>query len=118
MAAAWSPNPKRAPLYLDVPGADGVSQADVLAKWSANAPLAMLDQYVGDMRRYRAIAIDVGDRDGLKADAQRLHERLESYGIANSFDLFQGDHTNRVAFRFQDYVIPFFAKNLSFDAKR
>ena len=118
VGAAWSPNPKRPPLYLDVPGTEGVSQADILAKWSANAPLAMLDQYVGEMRRYRAIAIDVGDRDGLKTDALRLHERLESYGIANSFDLYQGDHTNRVAFRFQDYVLPFFAKNLSFDAKR
>ena len=31
-AAAWSPNPKNPPLYLDLPTKDGVVQADVIAK--------------------------------------------------------------------------------------
>lgn len=118
VAAAWSPNPKRPPLYLDVPGADGVDQKALLAKWAANAPLAMIDQYVGNMRRYRAIAIDVGDEDGLRTDARKFHEMLDSYGIANSFDLYKGTHTSAVAFRFQDFVLPFFAKHLSFDKKQ
>ena len=39
-AAAWSPNPKSPPLYLDLPTKDGVVQQDVLARWAANAPLA------------------------------------------------------------------------------
>ena len=38
----------------------------------------------GDLRRYRAIAIDVGDQDGLRADAAKLHEALDRYGIANT----------------------------------
>jgi enterochelin esterase-like enzyme len=63
-AAAWSPNPKNPPLYLDLPTKDGAVQQDVIAKWAANAPLAFVDQYVGNLRQYRAIAIDVGDRDG------------------------------------------------------
>jgi hypothetical protein len=37
-AAAWSPNPKNPPLYLDLPMKDGVAQPDVLARWAANAP--------------------------------------------------------------------------------
>src|SRR5690349_11052811 len=37
-AAAWSPNPNKPPLYLDLPTA-GNEQA-VLARWAANAPLA------------------------------------------------------------------------------
>src|SRR5918911_3339160 len=57
-AAAWSPDPKNPPLYLDLPTKDGVPQPDVLARWAANAPLAFVDQYVGSLRRYRAIAID------------------------------------------------------------
>jgi enterochelin esterase-like enzyme len=84
-AAAWSPNPKNPPLYLDLPTKDGVSQSDVLAKWTANAPLAFVDQYVGSLRQYRAIAIDVGDQDGLRNDAGKLHEVLDKYGISNSF---------------------------------
>jgi enterochelin esterase-like enzyme len=113
-AAAWSPNPKKPPLYLDLPVKDGVVQPDVLAKWAANAPLAFVDQYVGNLRRYRAIAIDVGDKDGLKGDAQALHDVLDRYGIANSFDIYEGDHTSRVAWRFQDQLIPFFSDHLDF----
>ena len=59
-AAAWSPNPKNPPLYLDLPAKDGVVDPAVIAKWAANAPLALIDQYIGSLRRYRAIAIDVG----------------------------------------------------------
>ncbi|WP_242123802.1 alpha/beta fold hydrolase [Sphingobium sp. Sx8-8] len=113
-AAAWSPNPKSPPLYLDLPVKDGVVQPQILARWAANAPLAFVDQYVGNLRRYRAIAIDVGDRDGLKGDAQTLHEVLDRYGIGNSFQIYEGDHTSRVAWRFQDELIPFFSRNLDF----
>lgn len=113
-AAAWSPNPKNPPLYLDLPTKDGVPQPDVLARWAANAPLAFVDQYVGSLRRYRAISIDVGDQDGLRADAGKLHEVLDRYGIANGFEVYQGTHTSRVAERFQNHVLPFFSRTLCF----
>ena len=116
-AAAWSPNPRKPPLYLDMPMKDGVVQPDVVAKWAANAPLAFVDQYISNLRRYRAIAIDVGDKDGLKADAQTLHDVLDSYGITNSFEIYEGDHTNKVAWRFQDKLIPFFSTNLDFEVR-
>lgn len=115
-AAAWSPNPKNPPLYLDLPTKDGVLQPDVLARWTANAPLSFLDQYVGNLRRYRAIAIDVGNQDGLRNDAAKLHEALEKYGIANSFEVYQGTHTSKVADRFQNYVLPFFSRTLCFQS--
>jgi hypothetical protein len=86
----------------------------VLAKWAANAPLAFVDQYVGSLRRYRAISIDVGDQDGLRNDAGKLHEALDRYGIANSFELYQGTHTSKVADRFQNHVMPFFSRGLCF----
>jgi enterochelin esterase-like enzyme len=111
-AAAWSPNPKNPPLYLDLPAKDGVVQQEVLAKWAANAPLAFVDQYIGNLRQYKAIAIDVGDQDGLRAGAAKLHEILDSYGIANTFEVYPGTHTSAVAVRFQNFVMPFFSKNL------
>jgi enterochelin esterase-like enzyme len=116
-AAAWSPNPKKPPLYLDLPVENGQVQPEVLAKWAANAPLAFFDQYVGQLRRYKAIAMDVGDRDGLKVDATKLHESMDRYGVANSFEIYPGDHTSDVARRFQDQVVPFFSKNLAFTAR-
>ena len=116
-AAAWSPNPKNPPLYLDLPLGD--NQQVVMAKWAANAPLAFIDQYIPGLRRYRAISIDVGDQDGLRADAGKLHDVLDRYGIANSFEVYPGTHTSDVAVRFQEHVMPFFSRTLSFEpAKR
>ena len=115
-AAAWSPNPKNPPLYLDLATKDGQPQPDVLAKWAANAPLAFVDQYIGALRQYRAIALDVGDQDGLRVDTGRLHEVLDKYGIANSFEVYPGTHTSKVADRFQNHVTPFFSQNLCFQA--
>ncbi|MET3663407.1 alpha/beta fold hydrolase [Caulobacter sp. 1776] len=111
-AAAWSPNPTKPPLFLDLPVENGVARPDVLAKWAANAPLAFVDQYVSALSRYKAIAIDVGDRDGLKEDAGKLHAALDRYGIRNSFEIYPGDHTSGVPFRLQDHVLPFFSQNL------
>jgi enterochelin esterase-like enzyme len=111
-AAAWSPDPKNPPLYLDLPRKEGEPRPEVIAKWAANAPLAFIDQYVGNLRQYRAIAIDVGDQDGLRLDTIKLHEVLDTYGIANSFEVYHGTHTSAVADRFQNYVIPFFSRNL------
>jgi S-formylglutathione hydrolase FrmB len=113
-AAAWSPDPKNPPLYLDLPLKDGVAQPEILAKWAANAPLASIDQYIGNLRQYRAIAIDVGDQDGLRTDTGKLHDVLDRYGIAHSFEIYKGTHTSAVADRFQNHVLPFFSKNLCF----
>ena len=113
-AAAWAPNPKNPPLFLDLPVKDGTPQQEILNKFAANAPLSFVDQYVSDLKRYRAISIDVGDQDGLKAGATKLHEALDSYGIANSFEIYHGTHTSAVAVRFQNSVLPFFSKSLCF----
>ena len=71
-------------------------------------------QYIGDLRQYRAISMDVGDKDGLRTDTGKLHDVLDKYGIANSFEIYEGTHTSAVAVRFQNYVMPFFSKNLCF----
>jgi enterochelin esterase-like enzyme len=115
-AAAWAPNPKNSPLYFDLPTKDGVPLPEIVAKFSANSPLAFVDQYIGNLKHYRAIAMDVGDQDGLRFDATKLHNILDSYGVANSFEIYSGTHTSAVADRFQNHVLPFFSKNLCFTA--
>src|SRR6185312_11512319 len=83
VAAAWSPDPTKPPLYLDLPTANGAVDTSVVARWAANAPLAMLDQYAFNLKRYGAIAIDVGDQDGLRVDAGELHRRMSDLGVEN-----------------------------------
>ena len=114
-AAAWAPNPQAPPFYLDLPTKDGAPQADVLARFAANAPLAFIDQWIGNLRRYRAIAIDVGDQDGLRVDAGKLRDALDRYRIANTFEIYPGTHTSKVADRFQNHVLPFFHRTLCHD---
>ncbi len=114
-AAAWSPNPDNPPWFADLPTQNGQPRPDVLAKWDANAPLNFIDQYIRELRRYRAISIDVGDQDGLRADTSRLHEVLDQYKITHGFEIYSGDHTSRVSDRFQNHVLPFFSQNLCFD---
>jgi enterochelin esterase-like enzyme len=115
-AAAWAPNPNNPPLYFDLPTKDGVPQLEIVAKYAANAPLAFVDQYIGNLKRYRAISMDVGDQDGLRFDATKLHNIFDSYGIANTFEIYSGTHVSAVADRFQNHVLPFFSKNLCFTA--
>lgn len=116
-AAAWAPDPKNPPLYFDLPTRDGVPQPEIAAKFAANAPLAFVDQYIGNLKQYRAIAMDVGDQDGLRFDAIKLHTIFDNYGVANSFEIYSGTHTSAVADRFQNHVLPFFSKSLCFTAE-
>jgi enterochelin esterase-like enzyme len=116
-AAAWAPDPKNPPLYFDLPTKDGVPQPEIVAKFAANSPLAFVDQYIGNLKQYRAIAMDVGDQDGLRFDATKLHDILDKYGVANSFEIYPGTHTSAVADRFQNHVLPFFSKNLCITAE-
>jgi enterochelin esterase-like enzyme len=114
VAAAWSPDPTNPPLYLDLPYKNGELQQDVINKWAANAPLVFVDQYIRQLMRYRGIALDVGDQDQLKLDAQKLHKVLDQYGLTNSFEVYPGTHTSAVADRIQNHVIPFMSSNLCF----
>ena len=48
----------------------------------------------------------------LRVDTAKLHDVLDKYGIANSFEVYQGTHTSKVADRFQNHVMPFFSTNV------
>jgi S-formylglutathione hydrolase FrmB len=112
-AAAWAPNPNNPPDYFDLPFADGELDPLIAAKWLANAPLVMVDQYVPSLQRYRAIALDVGDADPLGADNLRLDAALTRLGVEHLFEQYEGDHGNRVRERFASKVLPFFSEHLA-----
>jgi S-formylglutathione hydrolase FrmB len=112
-AAAWSPNPKNAPLFLDLPYQNGVAQPQIAAKWQANAPLAMIDQYISNLRQYQAIGMDAGTRDQpIAGTVGTLDRILSDYGIRHVYETYEGDHTNHVAERLERKVLPFFAGSL------
>ncbi len=117
-SAAWSPDPNHPPLYLDTPGTTPATQTAVFDKWTANAPLAQIDQYIDNLRTLKAIALDVGDSDhGITDTTKELDKVLTSYKIPHYFAVYPGDHLNHIADRIETQVVPFFSKNLSFDSK-
>jgi len=101
------------PLFFDLPTKDGEIQPLVAAKWPANSPLVMVDQYVPALKTMRAIALDVGDKDPFVTTNRQLNESLTRLDIANSLEIYDGDHGNRVGERFVSKVLPFFSKQLS-----
>jgi enterochelin esterase-like enzyme len=111
-AAAWSPNPKNPPLYLDLPVKDGKVRPEIVAKWVANSPLEMLEQHVANLGKYYAIAVDIGTKDGLIKSNQELHAAMTKLRIPHYYEEYDGDHTNKVRERIELNVLPFFARNL------
>lgn len=117
-AAAWSPNPTNPPLFFDLPVKDGQFQPFIAAKWIANSPLAMVDQYVPNLKRYRAIAMDCGLQDPLIGSNKEFDEALTRLGIRHTFETFEGQHSDRLKDRIEQKVLPFFSSNLEFPKDR
>jgi S-formylglutathione hydrolase FrmB len=114
VAVTWSPNPNKPPFYADMATKDGVIDPLVIAKWSANAPVAMVPQYLPALHSMTAIGIDTGDKDFVNGDDKAMHAELLKFGIKHDWELYEGDHGNRVSERLEKVVFPFFARPLVF----
>jgi len=112
-AAAWAPNPQNPPEYFDLPTKNGELQPLVAAKWTANSPLLMVDQHVPSLKRYRAIAIEVGTRDPFLVLNTQLDQALTRLGVQHKFETYDGDHGSRIKVRFAENLLPFFTANLT-----
>jgi len=119
-AAAWSPNPKNPPFFIDLPLRDGEVVPEILARQNANTTLVAIHQHIPNLRLLKAIGIDAGTKDAsISAATSELDKVLTDYGIAHFYESYDGDHLNRIAERLQTKTLPFFSQNLAFEkAKR
>ncbi len=117
VAAAWSPDPNKPPFFSDLATSNGQIDPLVLAKWAANAPIALVAQYVPALRALTAIGLDTGDKDFVRADDEAMHAELQRFHIPHDWELFEGDHGNRFPERLEKVTFPFFARHLVFSAK-
>ncbi len=111
--AAWSPDPGNPPNYIYT-GLKDDETIDPLvsARFAANSPIVMAGQYVPALKRLEAIALDMGDKDFIGSGSKEFHLELDRYGIANSYDEYDGDHGNRLPERFRSKLLPFFGTHL------
>jgi len=112
-AAAWAPDPMNPPQFFDLPTKNGEIQPLIADKWVTNSPLVMVDQYVPNLKSYRAIAIDVGTQDPFLATNTQLDQAFTRLGVTHKFETYEGTHGNRITARFAAQVLPFFSENLA-----
>ena len=112
--AAWSPNPENPPFYLDLPVKNGEIQRNVEMKWVANRPLNSIDQYISNLKELKGIAFDAGARDqGIAASIRTLDGELNRNKVKHIFEIYEGDHINRIAERIENKMLQFFSDNLA-----
>jgi hypothetical protein len=121
LGAAWSPNPANRPFFADLPvarrGGESQRVEAVEARWSANMPVAMVDQYRTNLRRLRGIAFDVGTRDQfthIPPTNRAFAAALKRNGIPYSFEEYDGDHNDKAPHRIEAKLLPFFSRVLEF----
>ena len=115
-AAAWAPNPENPPFYLDLPYENGEVRQDIASKFAANRILYTIEQYIPNLRKLKAIAMDAGQQDtGISSSTRKLHDMLSKYDIHHMYESYQGNHTSHIADRIRTRTLPFFSEHLTFE---
>jgi S-formylglutathione hydrolase FrmB len=118
LAAAFSPNPNRPPLFVDFPLERREGQWErmdvVSAKWTEHYPLDMLPRSADRLKRLAGLAFDVGTRDELVPLSQltAMDTALTRAGVPHTFETYDGTHTSRIGERIITKVLPFFSRTL------
>lgn len=110
----WSPDPTD-PGFLKADTGlreDGTLDPLVNYRLAANAPLVLLPQYLPALNGLTAFAMDIGDKDFLLEGNRLFREELDRFGVKYDFELYEGDHGNRIAERIRTEVLPFFGQHL------
>lgn len=110
-AATWSPDPT-ADNFLRVDTglrADGTLDPLVNQRLAANSPVVLLPQFLPELNGLEGFAMDIGDQDFLLEPNALFRRELDRYGVEYQFELYQGDHGNRIRERIRTHVLPFFA---------
>ena len=116
LAAVYTPAPERPPLYVSYPfflrNDSLLADSAIAARWTP--PITQVERYRDNLARLR-IGFDAGRSDGLTdipINARALHELLTGFGITHFFEIYEGNHGNRIRERLERVVFPFFSDAL------
>jgi S-formylglutathione hydrolase FrmB len=122
MSAALSPNPSKAPLYVDFPFKQQqralVVNEDGYVRWRANMPLYLVEKYRANLLKLRGIFLDYGaleEFSHIRLTTRAFSEKLAEHGIAHTFEVYaDGNHENRIRQRIETRLLRFFSETLAF----
>jgi S-formylglutathione hydrolase FrmB len=113
-SAAWAPNPGKPPFFFDVSYENGQRNPVIEAKLMANMPLVTLDQYILNLQALKGFGFDAGTRDvSIAAGITALDSALNKYNLKHQYEIYEGDHLNRIAERIAQKMLPFFSERLA-----
>ncbi|MWV26603.1 alpha/beta hydrolase [Aurantiacibacter rhizosphaerae] len=117
--ATWSPDPTGEGFLKVDTGLqeDGTLDPMVNYRLAANSPIVLLPQFLPELNGLEAFAMDIGDEDFLLEPNRLWREQLDHFGVDYDFELYEGDHGNRIRERIRTKVLPFFAEHLETETK-
>jgi hypothetical protein len=119
LAAAFSPDPGRAPLLVDLPYVvrNGRVQPvpKVLALWRAASPVNRISLAKPALLQLKALYIDYGLLDefaDIPRSARAFCSRLSEEGIPHTCEAYDGGHEDRLRERIPEVVLPHLSRAL------
>jgi S-formylglutathione hydrolase len=118
-AAAFSPAPDRAPLYVELPftienGRVVPTGAD--ERWKESFPVANVAEHVEGLRSLRGFAFDSAYDDEfvhILPSTQALSDSLVAYEVPHRYEVYAGDHRNRMRERMATQILPWISERLA-----
>jgi S-formylglutathione hydrolase FrmB len=135
LSAAFSPNPNRAPFFVDFPfepksgicnpPAQGKLLTDapcvqrnerVYAKWRSNLPVYIAKANKENLKKLRGIFLDYGEKEEfehIRIGVRLLSNTFSELNIPHQFEVYaNGDHGSLIRQRMETRLLPFFNEKL------
>lgn len=120
MAAAFSPNPARSPLYVDFPYQEREGRLErnesVYARWRAKMPLYNVEENKQNLLQLRGLFIDVGEKEEfshIRLTTQQFSRALAERNIPHIFEIYAGGtHGSKIRERVETRLLQFFSEKL------
>ena len=137
LSAAFSPNPNRAPFFVDFPfesksgickpPAEGKLLTDtpcvqkneaVYAKWRSHFPVYIAEANKENLKKLRGIFLDYGEKEEfvhIRMGVKLLSTTFSELNIPHQFEVYaDGNHGSLIRQRMETRVLPFFNERLEF----
>ncbi len=115
MACAYSPKAGEGPLGCELPVdlETGATRPEVMARWAAHDPVALVAEHAETLRGLDGFWLEVGTRDEfrLQVGARLLHRALDAVGAEHRYEEHAGGHF-KLNKRFES-VLPWVAETLA-----
>jgi S-formylglutathione hydrolase len=113
-----TPNRERSPFFFDLPyekGKNGLQPVEpAFSMWRQAGAREQIETYADNLRKLRGLRLDHGNRelDALMSGVRRFSQALAERGIPHAYEVYDGNHHDRIMERLATRVLPFFAQML------